>query len=454
MTSVETSLGIRATTSDVTRAYLNAPSLDRNIVIRAPPGLRGFPAYSLMNKGLYGSKKGALGWQVWIDEKFKARGFKKLDIARGVYLKIVGGVAVRGLRHSDDIRMSSISERLRTEEEGKLKELVRMAEFSMISRFLGCTFEYVRTKDGWICLVRQEDKIREMQEKFAFLHDEYNPKNYVRKMPLPLAAIKEDKDLDEEQCARLGDQKTTSYQALVGCIMWVINSVRPDSKLGCYLLSARMSSPRQWDMYLAVWVMDFMVDTIDAPLVLGGDVVDPVVYCDASFALLPECRSIVAHVAMTAPGAGAIYANVGATHCAVTSIWEAELVAGCGGIDTALYLTKACQELGYEIPASRRVFVDNQAEVQWIQGSVSNKRSRHIDVRFYRARHLQESGEVSVLHVGTKDNVADILTKPLAAAEFRRLAGMILGHGLCAGLSVRGLLGEFACLVEEKQSGN
>lgn len=448
MSSVEATLAMPCTGSDVVRAYLNAQSLDRNIVIVSPFNIPGIPRESLLNKGLYGSKAGALSWQVWIDDVMKGLEFRKLLIARGVYAKRgPSGKMVRAFRHADDFRFSCEDQLARVAEEFQMRSKVRMAEFTGLERFLGCTFEYINAKTGepdragTLVLVRQCDKIAEMKAKYEHLRKDYNAKDRPRKAALPVNAIKTDEELERGQEVLLSPERVTEYQGLVGCITWIVNSTRPDAKLAGYLVSSRMSAPREWDMFLAVWVMDFLVGTIHTPLVLGGDILDPEVYADASFATLPERRSIVAHCAVTGRGSGAIYANVSSTKCAVTSIWEAELVAGCGGMDTALYLTKACQELEYAVPARRCVRVDNQAEVEWVKGSVSNKRSRHIDVKYYRARHLQEEGDISVEFVPTADNIADILTKPLPPPVFLRLAGMILGHELCRGLNVKGLLG-------------
>ena len=117
-------------------------------------------------------------------------------------------------------------------------------------------------------------------------------------------------------------------------------------------------------------------------------------------------------------------------------------MAGCRGMDTALYITQACRELECPVGDTRTVLVDNKAEVDWINGSVSNKRSRHIDVRYYRSRHLQEQGEVNVQYIPTKDNIADILTKPLSVKVFRKHAVQILGHGRVQRLGIPGVFEE------------
>lgn len=446
MASIEASLGIGATGSDVTRAYLNAQSIDRNIVILAPKGLRGFPRESLLNKGLYGSKGGALSWQVWIDEKMAELKYVKLQLCRGVYKKkLPSGEIMRAYRHSDDFRMSSVDVEGRVIEEKLLREIVRMSEFTNIYRFLGCTFEYIDAMtglpdpNGTIVLVRQTDKIREMETKFAHLRTKFNAKGRTRKTALPVDAIRADDDLDDEYVALLSSADIEVYQSVGGCIQWIVGSTRHEAKLGAFLLSTRMAKPRVWDMYIAVYVMDYLASTADAPLVLGGPVIDPVVFSDASFASLPESRSIMGHCVITGEGSGAIYANVTSTRTAVTSIFEAELMAGCSGIDSSIYVTNACNELEYNIPQRRTIKVDNQAEVDWVKGSVSNKRSRHIDVRYYRSRQLQELGEVSVEHISTENNIADILTKPLVYALFIKFARMILGHCMVLGKGIKGI---------------
>jgi Fe-S cluster assembly scaffold protein SufB len=66
------------------------------------------------------------------------------------------------------------------------------------------------------------------------------------------------------------------------------------------------------------------------------------------------------------------------------------MYAGCEGIKTATYSTLAGQEMKYPMSDTREVHVDNEAEVKWITGNVSSKRSRHMDVKIYTGRHAHE----------------------------------------------------------------
>jgi len=408
--------------------------------------MAGIPRESLVNKGLYGTKKGALSWERFVDTKLvDEMKFQKLDVAKGVYRKVLeSGKSVLILRHSDDFKNNSVDMQSLMEVETELREKIKMSEFVPVKRFLGTTFERYNSISGGadvlgdIVLVRQTDKINEMAERFGHLTLKYNRHGRERKVPVPINAIKSDEECINTQATLLCPSEHSDYMALNGCVGW-ISGTRPDVKLAVFLVSRRVVTPREWDMYLAVWLMNYLVDTRDAPLVLGGPIIDPELHSDASMATMDERRSIVACCATTGHGSGAIMATVTVTKCAVTSIFEGEVIAASNAIDIALYLTHAGQEMLFPVGDSRKVRVDNEAAVNWLKGSVSNKRSKHVDTKLYHARHMCESGAVCVEYVDTKVNMADILTKPLGVAQFRLLAGMILGHGLLEHLNIPGV---------------
>ena len=64
------------------------------------------------------------------------------------------------------------------------------------------------------------------------------------------------------------------------------------------------------------------------------------------------------------------------------------------------------------------IFEDNQVAVQLSQNPVSNSNSEHIDVRHHLLRELVRQGDISVSHVPSEYQHADILTKALAFDVF------------------------------------
>ena len=58
---------------------------------------------------------------------------------------------------------------------------------------------------------------------------------------------------------------------------------------------------------------------------------------------------------------------------AVKSIFEAENMGASDGQDTELYANRVVQDLKYPSERGRKVFVDNTAAIDWMQGSVPSK---------------------------------------------------------------------------------
>lgn len=65
--------------------------------------------------------------------------------------------------------------------------------------------------------------------------------------------------------------------------------------------------------------------------------------------------------------------------------------------------------------------VDNKSAIALCKNSVHHDRSKHIDVRYHFIRECIEEGRVTVEHIRTGDQLADILTKPLARVKFLEL---------------------------------
>ena len=74
------------------------------------------------------------------------------------------------------------------------------------------------------------------------------------------------------------------------------------------------------------------------------------------------------------------------------------------------------------LPSSpTQLFCDNDAATQLSEDHVWHSHTKHIRVKYHYIRELVLNGEAKVTRVGSKDNVADILTKPLARLDFQRL---------------------------------
>jgi dihydroorotase len=71
------------------------------------------------------------------------------------------------------------------------------------------------------------------------------------------------------------------------------------------------------------------------------------------------------------------------------------------------------------------ILMDNQSAIQLTRNPVFHDRTKHIDTRFHYIRECVENGKVVVEHIGTTDQLADILTKSLGRSRFQELRARI-----------------------------
>jgi hypothetical protein len=184
--------------------------------------------------------------------------------------------------------------------------------------------------------------------------------------------------------------------------------------------------------------MEYLFNTKALPLVLGGEGIEFECYSDASFGILEERKSVKAHLARTNQKSGAFIANASTIKNTVTSVWEAEVNAASDAVDTFLYSKNVALDLRYPFNGSQ-ILIDNKSTIHWLQGESVSTNTKHVETRLFKMRQLIKSGNINLEYVKSEENVADILTKSLSVKKFRKLRGILLGHGLVANMEIRGV---------------
>ena len=438
MISCGLSSGCITLVSDAVRAYLKALSIERNLVVRLPDCVlhMGFEKLMLVNKGVYGTKSGALSWEVFFESKAVAKlGFSKCVMAASVYCKDVEGDIVRMLRHSDDVMIQGKLRNLVEAECGKLSLEIEMSPWAEMELFLGAEIEVF----GNVACLRQRGKILEGSEKFGELIVSMNPKRRVRNSPLPSNALEEDDCLHPDELKMCSKEEITVYQEIVGLVNWIC-SIRQDGKFAYSVIAERQSKPRKWDTRCAVWFLEFLVNTVDWPLVLGGDTIDFSSKSDASHGNRKERRSTVGAILRTGPLSGAVLAESSVIKVAVTAVFDAELIGGSRAIDMLQFGLNMCADLKYENLGSRIVTVDSESVVEWFDKKKINSRSRHVQIKYYHIRHSVQEGLCCFGWEEGGNNETDMLTKVMSVRGNTTCARKLLGHCLLQGRGIAGII--------------
>ncbi|CAI7912056.1 unnamed protein product [Closterium sp. NIES-54] len=104
----------------------------------------------------------------------------------------------------------------------------------------------------------------------------------------------------------------------------------------------------------------------------------------------------------------------------LSSSCEAEIYAGAMAAQELCWLTYLLTDLG-EPPRSPPVlYVDNKAMIALCQEHRLEHMMKHITLRYFLARELQQRGQLRLAYVATRDDTADIFTKALQHVDHQR----------------------------------
>jgi hypothetical protein len=64
---------------------------------------------------------------------------------------------------------------------------------------------------------------------------------------------------------------------------------------------------------------------------------------------------------------------------------------------------------------------DNESAIRMADNPVEHSRTKHIVIRYHFLRDHQQKGDIEIAYINTKEQLADIFTKPLDEQTFKKL---------------------------------
>jgi hypothetical protein len=71
------------------------------------------------------------------------------------------------------------------------------------------------------------------------------------------------------------------------------------------------------------------------------------------------------------------------------------------------------------------LYYDNLSAINISKNPIQHSRTKHIDIRYHFIRDLVEEKVVTLEHVDTEEQLADIFTRALDAKQFENLRGKL-----------------------------
>ncbi|CAI5980013.1 unnamed protein product [Closterium sp. NIES-64] len=185
-------------------------------------------------------------------------------------------------------------------------------------------------------------------------------------------------------------------------------------------LQKRHTCPDLEHMAAAKRVLRYLCSTSGMGLVLGGR--SPVVltgHADASWAD-DQATQRSSQGYTFSLGSGSVSWRATRSSSVLGSSCEAEIYAGAMAAQELRWLTYLLTDLG-ESPRSPPVlYVDNKAMLALCREQRLEHRTKHIALRYFLARELQQRGQLRLAYVASEANTADVFTKALAPCDHQR----------------------------------
>jgi hypothetical protein len=205
-------------------------------------------------------------------------------------------------------------------------------------------------------------------------------------------------------------ENISDYAGLIGSLLYIACSSRPDIASSVNRLAKYMSCPTQAHWTSALNLLGYLKLNPDM-VIKYGDSDDFIGYCDSDYGGdLDNRRSHTGWVFMLYGGAICWQSKCQPT-VAVSTV-EAEYQAVASAAREALWLRQLLADFDIDCTPTK-IMCDSSGAIASIKNPKITQRTKHIDIahHFVRERHLR--GEIQLEWIPGKDNVADVLTKPV-----------------------------------------
>ena len=111
--------------------------------------------------------------------------------------------------------------------------------------------------------------------------------------------------------------------------------------------------------------------------------------------------------------------------CTSQSTAESEYVAAAVNCTNIVWLTHLLNGMKEEVTKLVILYCDNTSAINISKNPVMHAKTKHIAIKYHYVRELVEDKQVKLEYIHTKEQIADIFTKPLPKDAYEYLRGKL-----------------------------
>lgn len=385
---------------DINNAFLHG-DLHEEVYMEIPPGLavQSPNLVCKLNKSLYGLKQASRQWYAKLTEALCSRGYAHSMYDYSLFYKKKANSAVYVAVYVDDIVLTGTDADEIADLKVYLNNKFKIKDLGLLHYFLG--MEVLHTDQGII--VSQRKFVLDLLKEYDCLH---------------LSSLSSPLDPNIKLRAKEGPilSNSTYYRKLVGKLNFLTNT-RLDIAFSVQHLSQFMQDPREPHLQAAFHLLRYLKSDPTLGLFLSKDADFSMKgYCDSDWASCPDSRKSVSGFIVLLGGSPISWKSKKQETISLSSA-EAEYRSLRKVVGELVWLSRLLTELGVPYPKPISVFCDSQSALHIAKNPVFHERTKHIEVDCHFVRHVLQQGLISLHHIATQDQLADILTKALTGIK-------------------------------------
>ncbi|CAI7755876.1 unnamed protein product [Closterium sp. NIES-53] len=377
---------------DFSTAFLQG-SLHEEIWLRRPPGFTGsFPPGTQwsLRRPVYGLRQAPREWHDTLRITLAALGFAPSTADPSLFLRTDTSLPpFYVLVYVDDLVFATVDTAGLAHVKSELQKRHTCTDLGELRSYLG--LQITRDRAQRTITLTQSHMVQQVLQRFDFTYS--SPQATPLSTRHSLSALPSDE------------------------------SVEPSGRILARYVAPGRHRPEH--MAAAKRVLRYLCSTSGMGLMLGGR--RPVVltgHADASWAD-DQATQRSSQGYTFSLGSGSVSWRSTCSSSVLSSSCEAEIYAGAMAAQELRWLTYLLTDLGEQPRSPPVLYVDNKAMLALCREHRLEHRTKHIALRYFLARELQQRGQLRLAYVAFEANTADIFTKALAPGDHQRFCTLL-----------------------------
>jgi hypothetical protein len=396
--------GFKLYQMDVKSAFLNGP-IKEEVYVEQPPGFKDseYPNHVYkLSKALYGLKQAPRAWYECLRDFLITNGFKVGKADPTLFTKTLENDLFVCQIYVEDIIFGSTNESTCEEFSRIMTQKFEMSMMGELKYFLG--FQVKQLQEG--TFISQTKYIQDILNKFGMKD--------AKPIKTPMGT---NGHLDLDTRGKSVDQKV--YRSMIGSLLYLCAS-RPDIMLSVCMCARFQVDPKEAHLRAIKRILRYLVYTPKFGLWYPrGSTFDLIGYSDADWAGCKINRKSTSGTCQFLGRSLVPWASKKQNSVALSTA-EAEYIAASHCCAQLLWMRQTLRDYGYKL-TKVPLLCDNESAIRMADNLVEHSRTKHIAIRYHFLRDHQQKGDIEIAYINTKEQLADIFTKPLDEQTFTKL---------------------------------